>query len=144
MWLRLALAGGLRRLPKPLATLALSRGRRLQAGRNPEMASNKIAIIEDIYSRPDLPPQVLAKRRQALSAAYYGAGLLAIYNPAVPGRRYMLKCIQLAPIWPRGFIPMQRRSWLRIAYIMAQPVSGALHRAWLSLGRPGFPWLEPR
>lgn len=137
MWLRLALAGPLQRLPKAWATWRFHEAGGSQAGRNLEMATNKVAIIEDIYQRPNLLQEVRAQKRQALSAAYYGAGLLAIYNPVVPGRRYMLKSILLKPIWPRGFIPMQRRSWPHIAYIMAQPLSNALYRAWLKLSGRG-------
>lgn len=133
MWLRLSLAGPLQRLPKAWATWRFHEAGGSQAGRNLEMAANKVAIIEDIFQRADLPQEARTLKRQALSAAHYGAGLLAIYNPDVPGRRYMLKSILLKPVWPKGFIPMQRRSWLRIAYIMAQPLSTAIYRAWSRL-----------
>lgn len=123
MWLRLGLAGPMQRLALPLATWRFHEAGGSQAGRNPEMAASRIEVMENLYKRPDLPPTVRARRRQAMSAAYYCAGVLAIHNPKIPGRRYLLKSISYKPIWPGGFIPMQRRSWLRMAYIFGHPLT---------------------
>ncbi len=134
MWLRLALAGRIARIPQVLATWRLHRGGTSQSGRNRQMAANKIDMVTAFFNRHDLPASVCAWRRQALASALYCAGLLAIHDPAVPGRRYLLRSLVLSPIWPSHFTIERRRSWARILYVMCQPLSRWLYLAAVGRG----------
>ena len=129
LWMRLGLKGPMSRLPHTLATWRRHPQGASLAQRGQELADNKVELIRRFYEREGLPAPVLAARRQALSAAYYGAGLQGLYNPRIKARGYLLKSILLRPVWPGNFIPMQRRSWLRMAYIFFSPLSRWLHRA---------------
>ncbi len=128
MWLRLGLRGPMARIPQILATWRLHDAGATQTQRNPESASNRIAIVRGLFDRPDLPECARAVRRQALSTAYYAAGLVAIHNSKVPGRRYFMLSFLHKPIWPRGFLPKVRRSWLRIAYVFGMPITKGLFK----------------
>ena len=123
MWLRLGLRGRIKRLPHVLATWRRHDAGGSIAGISPEMARNKIDMIEAFFARPDLPPDIAALRRSALGTAYYEAALLAIHNPAIPGRRYMLNSLRLQPFWPRHFLPERQRSWLRVLYVLMPELS---------------------
>ncbi len=134
MWLRLALKGRIARIPKVLATWRLHDAGGSQSGRNPEMAENKVAMVRAFFERRDLPASVRAWKRQAVASALYCAGLLAIHNPEIPGRRYLLRSIAMSPVWPRHFAANRRRSWVRILYVMLQPFSRWFYRSAVTTG----------
>ncbi len=127
-WLRLGLHGPLARIPRTLATWRMHEAGASHAKRDRQMARDRIAVMEKLFARPDLPAEIRALRRQALSAAHYAAGIMAIHNPSIPGRRYLMQSIWYKPLWPAGFLPQQRRSWLRIAYVLGQPATGLLYK----------------
>lgn len=130
MWARLALSGRIRRLPHVLATWRRHRAGGSIAGVSPEMARNHVEMIEGFFARPNVPPELMAIRRSALGTAYYCAGLLAIHNQAIPGRRYMLRSLRLQPFWPRYFLPERKRSWLRVIYVLLPELRGPAN--WLA------------
>ena len=139
MWLRLALAGRIERIPEVLATWRMHSGGTSQSVRSRRMAESKIGMIHAFYGRADLPAEVRAWRRQALASAYYCAGLLAIHGSDVPGRRYMALSIALSPIWPSRFKTERSRSWIRVLYVLFQPLS-----RWLLRGATASGLLERR
>lgn len=138
MWLRLALRGRIVHIPRVLATWRRHSAGASQAARTWLMASNKVDMIEAFFRRPDLPADVRALERQAMSSALYCAALLAIHGPTVPARRYMWRSVSLSAWWPTHFAPVRRRSWIRIAYVIALPASYWVYRfaKWLGVSRP--------
>jgi len=136
LWLRLGLRGGMARIPRVLATWRFHDQGASQAQRNPRMAAEKPLVIEKLFRRPDVPDDLRVEQAQALSAACYCAGLLAIHNPAIPGWRYLIRSLYLRPFWPDGFLRSQRRSWPHMAFVFGQPLTGALRRM-LTTGRKG-------
>jgi hypothetical protein len=118
MWARLGLSGRVRRLPHVLATWRRHGAGGSIAGVSPEMARNKIEMIEDFFARPEVPAELQPLRRSALGTAYYSAALLAIHNQSIPGREYMLRSLKLQPLWPRYFLRERRRSWVRVVYVL--------------------------
>jgi glycosyltransferase involved in cell wall biosynthesis len=134
LWLRLGLKGPMARIPEVLATWRSHDAGASHACRTPEMAMNMIQVMQDFFCRRDLPQEWRAKRRQALSTAYYGAGLMSLDNPDIPGRRLMLKSILIKTYWnDKHFIPNRRRHWTRILYIMGRPFTSWLW-TWLHHG----------
>lgn len=139
-WMRLALHGRIKRLPQVLATWRTHLGGASLSGRGLEMADDKIQTIRRFFQRPELPPQLRGQERAALSMAYYSAGLLALYNPDIPGRRYLLRSLLLKPLWPTSYVPERHRLWGHMAYVLTLPASRwlllAAQRAGLTGKRP--------
>ncbi len=129
LWLRLALHGHMRRVPRVLATWRRHAGGTSSAGRGRAMAADRIGTIRALLARADLPPDVRALGPMALSAAYLNAALLGLRAPGVPALRYAVLCFWHKPIWPARVVRQQRRSIPHLAYAVAQPVSGWLHEA---------------
>jgi hypothetical protein len=137
LWLRLGLHSPLARLPGIHATWRQHPGGASQHGRSPLMATEQIAVVEALFARSDCPDEVRRWRRLTRSVACYCAGLLAIHNPAVPGRELILRSLALAPVWPGSFRPERHRSWSRILYVLGRPLSEWAYHAALPFD-PGW------
>jgi glycosyltransferase involved in cell wall biosynthesis len=137
LWLRLGLHWPLARLPGIYATWRLHPAGASQRGRSPRMALEHIAVIDALFARADCPAAIRSWRRLALSVACYCAALLAIHNPAVPGRELILRSLVLAPMWPRRFRPERHRAWSRIFYVLGRPFSDWAYNALLPFD-PGW------
>jgi hypothetical protein len=139
LWLRLGLHHPLARLPGIYATWRQHSAGASQHGRSPLMASEQLAVVEALFARPDCPDTVRRWRRLTLSVACYCAGLLAIHNPAVPGRALIMRSFALAPVWPDRFRPERHRSWSRMLYVLGRPFSEWAYRAALPFDRGRLP-----
>lgn len=128
MWLRLGLRGPLARIPEVLATWRQHASGASAAARNPQMAANRMAVIRKLDKRDDVPRDVLSLRRRAMGYAYYGAGLLAVHNSSIPGRRYLVMSLLLLPRWPRDRVVQQPRAWGHMLYVFGSPFSRWLYR----------------
>jgi glycosyltransferase involved in cell wall biosynthesis len=121
LWLRLGLHGPMARIPEYLATWRHHESGASQSCINPEMANNRIAVMKNFFARQGLPREICAKKKQALSAAYYHGGVLALHNDAIPGRKYLLLSFLYSFIWPRKNLTIEQRNWLYIVYIFGTP-----------------------
>ena len=137
-WLRLGLTGKVRRIPEVLATWRCHPAGTSSARRDAAMAHDRVAVVEAFFARDDLPQEVARLRSQALSAAYFSAGLLAVRSPGVPAVRYFVRSFLHKPVWPPGIAPSQRRSPAHMLYAACQPLSGALHEALSPLLPPRY------
>ena len=127
-WLRLGLHGArMRRLPQPLASWRSHRGGATYYSQSPELAGSKIAMIDRLFARRDVPGPIRALERQAKSAAAYHAALVGLRSPGVPALRYAFASFRLLARWPADVLPHQRRSLIHLAYASLQPMSGTLH-----------------
>jgi len=133
LWLRLGLRGPMRRLPGFYATWRQHSGG-VSTGHPEARAREQIRLAESLLDRPDLPPELRARRSQILSAAYYRAGMHALHNPDLPGRALLFRSYLLQPVWPWHPNPVLRRSLLRVLFILGQPVSSWFYRTGLRLG----------
>lgn len=129
MWLRLGLRGSIARIPEVLATWR-QHDAGASAAANPEMASNRMAVIRKLYETDVVSSDVLSLRRRAMGYAYYGAGLLAVRNSSIPGRRYLAMSLVLLPRWPKDRVVQQSRAWGHMMYVFGSPISRWLHRWW--------------
>jgi len=134
MWLRLAMRGRIVRIPQVLATWRTHQNGASQLCRNSQMAANKVDMVMTFFEQHDVPAPMRGWRRQAFASALYCAGLLAIQDPTVPGRRYLLRSLALCPVWPGYFSAERKRSWLRILYVMCQPLSRWAYRMAVAIG----------
>lgn len=134
-WLRLGLKGPMQRIPKMLATWRHHDEGASQKCINEQMALDRIAVIKNFFERSDLPAEIYPKKRQALSAAYYNAGVLALHNPNIKGRYYFLLSFIYKLFWPRDFSLLQKRNLKYIAYICARPFSYIIYDIWKTIYR---------
>lgn len=125
-WLRMGLTGPFAHITKTLATWRCHDAGASQAGRNPEMARNKIDAVRVILDHPNLPEFVTRLRGEALSTAYYIAAVLGLHDPRVPARAYMLRSLRHAWRWPGDRIPERRRSWRLVAFALGLPLTRPL------------------
>lgn len=131
-WLRFGCHGAkVRRIPQVLASWRLHRQGATIMMQGLPLARAKIAVIENLFGRPDLPADVAVLRRRALSAAYYHAALVGLRASGVPAARFALRSFLLAPLWPATVLSHQKRSLPHLAYAALQPLSGTLH-TWIS------------
>ena len=72
-WLRLGLYGKFTRIPKTLATWRVHAGAASLSQKGTAMANEHIRLVEEFYSRPDLPPEVRKVRAEAFSSAHLTA-----------------------------------------------------------------------
>jgi hypothetical protein len=76
-WLRLGLYGKFAHIPKTLATWRMHPTSALMSGSGKAMADQHIRLVQKLYSRPDLTPEVRKVRMEAYSSAHYCAAATA-------------------------------------------------------------------
>lgn len=124
-WLRMALHGDFIRIPRILAQWRQHPESTSIGQRGPSMAAERIAVIENYL---DQHPQSKELSRQAMASAYYNAAILSFFNPALPGRKWLLRGFYLKKGWITG-------SRIRIvAYILLSPISRYLYQILKTLG----------
>lgn len=72
-WLRLGLLGPMARIPARLATWRTHDGAATNRQQGRALAAEHVRFITEFFSRDDLPPEVRALRRRAISWAHYAA-----------------------------------------------------------------------
>ncbi|AUB84537.1 glycosyltransferase [Candidatus Thiodictyon syntrophicum] len=120
-WLRIGLHRPLRHIPTVSATWRFHPGGTSQALLNAELAADKVAIIRDLFARPDLPLSLVPLRDEAMSAAYFFAAILALHNPGIPARRYMWESLKAKPWWPGPVIAQRHRSLRLVLFALGMP-----------------------
>ena len=101
-YLRLGLHAPLVHIPYTLATWRSHPGSTSVNSRNQKMAAEDIRCIEKIYERNDLSEAVKKARSEALSSAYYVAGLILMPNFEA-ARPYFLQSIKHYPFAPHAY-----------------------------------------
>lgn len=129
LWLRLALRGAIRRVPRVLANWRQHAAGTSSRRRGRAMAEERIAVARAFLTRPDLPAGVRSLAGQGLSAAYVNAAMLGLRGRGIPALRYALASYWHCPRWSPGVLRAQRRSLPHLLYASAQPLSARLHRA---------------
>lgn len=125
-WLRLGLHHRFARLPRVLATWRAHGEGASLAGLSPLMAEGKVAVVEDLFARADLPAAVRPWRAEALSAAHFDAACLALQSPGIPGRRHMWHSLRLCPRWGPPDLPERRRTWRLALFALGLPLTRPL------------------
>ncbi|MBN1450056.1 MAG: glycosyltransferase [Anaerolineales bacterium] len=131
-WLRLGLYGPFVHIPKILATWRWHAEGASIAHRGLLMAQEHIALVEDIYSWNDLPPEAPLVRSQALSAAYNAAAESCLPQFRNEARRYLLRSLSYYPLYP---LVKPHRSLTIFIEILLGPAIAQAIRSLLSLFR---------
>lgn len=76
-WMRLGLYGKFARIPKTLATWRVHPTSAWVSGKGKAMADEHIRLLDKLYSRPDLSPDVRKVRKEAYSSAHSCAAFSA-------------------------------------------------------------------
>lgn len=95
-WLRISRLGELCRIPENLAQWRLHENSTSIKSRGPEMALERVKIIESYLSRYAVSPRL---GRKAMGNAYYSAAILRYFNKEVPHRRLLWKAFYVRKAW---------------------------------------------
>jgi glycosyltransferase involved in cell wall biosynthesis len=108
-WLRAGLLTSFARVSKTLATFRShpDSASTNQVGRR--MAQEHIALIDKIYSLPNLPTEVMSAKKEAFGSAYYIAGYVCEPGDLPARKQYFRKAILLSPV---KYLTEYRRSRL--------------------------------
>jgi glycosyltransferase involved in cell wall biosynthesis len=124
-WLRLGLYGPFVRLPRTLATWRDHPASASISERSRLMAEERVTLMENFYAQPNLPPEILAVKAQAMSSAYY-AGALMIGDAAAARPYYWRSLRYHLNSRPLG----QPRSWkvMLASFVLPGAVTNSLLR----------------
>ncbi len=137
-WLRAGLVGKFARIPKTLATWRRHPGAATLSLSGEKMAAEHIRLIEKLYTRTDLPAEVLKVHAEALRQAnHVASGICLETGNTKAGMQYYRKSIRRNYKWLVGFwrpLPVLLYRWL-----IASPNAKRIHK-WLIPGflRPGL------
>lgn len=81
-WLQLGLRGPMARIPATLATFRVHPDSATVALKGEIMAREHTSVIDNVYRHKNLPPEVLAARKEAYASAYYNAGVIWVGSQA--------------------------------------------------------------
>jgi glycosyltransferase involved in cell wall biosynthesis len=118
-WLRLSRIGELRHRPEILAQWRYHPGSTSVNKRGPNMANERIAVIEEFLSTSQVNSKIA---RMALGSAYFMAARLVFFDPNIPGKRYLFKSFRFRKGWVE-----EARIYI-IVYILLTPVSRVLYK----------------
>lgn len=127
LWLRLSLAGPMIRCPEVLASWRRHDAGATATGRGVALAAEFRMVIEDFFSRNDLPEGVRRWERQARSMANYHAAIQKIYDSSVSGRRLMLRSL-FTPFRRRSSYATYRRRPLVVLAVLLSPIGSRFAR----------------
>ncbi|MBN1536359.1 MAG: glycosyltransferase [Anaerolineales bacterium] len=97
-WWRAALIGPFVRIPKSLSAFRHHRNSQSSAG-GEQMAVETIRFVKKYYSLPNLPKKILKEKRNALSNAYYAAGMQLAESRGnlAASKRFLVKSFAYSP-----------------------------------------------
>lgn len=124
-WLRLASRGTFAHIPQVLAQWRSHNESTSIGKRGRAMALERIDVISNfLYEHP----QTEDLSRQARACSLYNAGILAFFDPEVPGRKWMVEALITNKRWVKS-------SKLHIvAYLLTLPLSRIIYRSLSELG----------
>jgi hypothetical protein len=134
-WLRVGLHGPIARIP---AVLALSRKHwraRTYADVSPALVQEHIRTVENFYERPDLPPEIVALKNQAISYTYYVAGAVMMPLDWSTARQYFIHSLRISLVCRVRHPNGDTRSWMLMLRVILLPraVNKFLKQLWLPL-----------
>jgi glycosyltransferase involved in cell wall biosynthesis len=118
-WLRLGLYGKFAHIPVTLATYRLHPGSAWASGGGKTMADEHIRVLDKLYSRPDLPPEVRKVRKKAYSSAHSCAAATA-GAARWEARKH---CLRSFLYHPPSFLGNPHRLMLALSLVLPGPIS---------------------
>lgn len=96
-WLRAGLIGQFGRVPATLATFRWHSGGSSSKDKGILMAEEHVRLVEKIFNLPNLPPQVLAIKKEAFSSAYYIGGVVSGNDAPEIKKKFFMQALKYAP-----------------------------------------------
>jgi glycosyltransferase involved in cell wall biosynthesis len=93
LWLRLSLAGPMKRCPEVLATWRDHASGTSSVAAGQKIAREYVQVIDDFFEQHEVPSRVMAWKDQAKAMSRYHASLQCIHSADVPGRSLMLRSL---------------------------------------------------
>ncbi len=124
-WLRLACKGSFARIPHVLAQWRSHDQATSIGSRGYSMALERIKVVEIFLAKYPQHPKLA---RRAKASALYNAAILAAFDPAVPGRKWMVEALRIN----RGWIKSSKL--LHVAYLLTLPISRRMHGTLIAIG----------
>ena len=118
-WLRLSRKGQLKHRPEVLAQWRLHSDSTSISLRGPEMANERIEVIEEFLDQNIITKEI---SRMARGNAYFMAARLVFFDPQIPGKKYLVKAFR----YRRGWVEEARLHIL--IYILLTPLSRFLYQ----------------
>jgi glycosyltransferase involved in cell wall biosynthesis len=130
-WLRAGLITEFARLPQTLAAFRVHPSSASVGETNQNMAEEHVALINKIFSLPNLPPNVLKIKNEAYSSAYYIAGFVSQSCSYEIRSQYFWTAIRYAPLKYLG----EYRTG-RLMGVMLRFLFPSLYQIWLAIKEP--------
>ena len=118
-WLRLSRIGELRHRPEILAQWRYHPGSTSVNKRGPNMANERISVIEEFISTYEINPKIA---KMALGSAYFMAARLVFFDPNIPGKKYLFKSFRKRQGW------VEEAKIYIIIYILLTPISRLIYK----------------
>jgi hypothetical protein len=136
LWLRIGLHGPMRRIPHLLASHRVHPTSKTQAEKGIPMMQEYIQVMQNYFAQPNVPPEILAIRRQALSNIYNMAAKYVAHHDWKLARKWFLQSLFYCPSCrlpqPDG---RSTRSWLLTLRVIFLPhiANTLIKRMWITL-----------
>jgi glycosyltransferase involved in cell wall biosynthesis len=138
-WLRAGTHGPFIRVAQPLATWRSHPASLSVADISEEKVAEYVRVMERFFERPELTPELLRLRPQALAMAHHVAALKTMWHRRPLARRHLLRSLRLHPTLHSRH-PSHPRSLKIIVrtFLLPQALDRALLTRWMKLrhGRP--------
>jgi glycosyltransferase involved in cell wall biosynthesis len=122
-WLRMGLLGSFARIPRVVATFRVHAESASVAQQGRAMAEEHVRLARHFFGRTDLPPAIRRLEREALSWAFYYAGLAA-GPPRSMAWGYFLRALAAHP--PNAFLKWR----LLVLLVVPRRLQGAVRSLW--------------
>ena len=130
-WLRLGLFGRFARIPRTLATFRVHPDSASVSQRGKAMADEHVRLLNQFYSREDLPPEVHKARSEAYSYTHFAAAL--VLSPHLSeAREHVMAALKYRPV---SFVLSFTRLAFLMILILPEPVGHLFIRTWRSARR---------
>ena len=114
-WLRAGLEGPFARIPQTLACHRWYTGGTSSAARGAAMAEEHILLLDKLFALPTFPPNLLKKKKEAYSSAFFTAGVCSGENKKLKSQ-YYFKALINAPL--KYLFKYQRRSLVILKFFL--------------------------
>jgi len=118
-WFRAGILGSFMRVPEVLATFRVHAGSATVSQRGSLMAVEHVALIEKLYSLPEIPESAQAVKKEALSSAFFVAGANLNKGAFFDKVKYFSKAIYLCP--HKYFWEYKRRILMMVLLLLGIP-----------------------
>lgn len=131
-WLRVGLYGRFAHIPIPLATWRVHPGSAWASGSGKARANELVRVLDKLYARADLPPQVRRVRMEAYGSAHFAAAMV-LGDARREARKH---CLQSLAYHPQSFFGNRNRFRATVSVMLPKPLDVVVIRCGYAVGPP--------